>query len=1038
MNLNRETFWWSTLILLWSTLCSTECDKHPVRLCRTKTVINMAGAPDFGFGTSNCPLCWNYKITDTPTDFGKHLVNCHTLSAIDHLKHTNPETQQPTLCSKCGLCKSWHRKTEFVALKAGSKTYKHGCYSAYAKKRFKDSYRFTVFSAIVGMNFCRLIYKQMLRSNDNALAAIDTVLPHNSTFDRFEPTIDIFDVTTDSSLKQICGKGNISKFVAYFNRRGLFDAYRYLNPNSALTLEFERDPTKSISPLPSGDTGDSSKSTRRPAKKRKPQSPEKVTPSSSSSSEDSDDDSDYQPPPKKTRSGKSDRSHSRTKSMPEVDLQAFSKQLESLSSAVSNLQQHHSIAEQQISAGHSVFQEKERRALSEVRHKPESSRYNSPVRQERHVSREKAQGKGKGKGKSSDKSRGKHKSTDRSGEKYRSGDKRDEKYKSGDRNRGEKDGRSGRQHSEKSLIVRDEPAVPVSTASATLTCFVDLSKDAPVVTGSGPTAPGGNQQSLEDVVMEAVKEAQIPDVGNVEAITPNAADTMSSDRVPDILVPEVSAAEIMRLDPYTTMVADSTGTPSNRVAGGQDIDNPVVSKLDQMKRSLSEDDRRLLESCEGNDSSDDGSTSSESSSSDNTSVGAHAPSRKQSPVSSKSRSPRKPLSQTRSPVESLSRQLSPVSSKSRSPVKAKSRQPSPTKTTSQSKSLTVPSDGDSLMVGQKTPVTGQSIVQHGSSKSIKTVKQELLEQPEEPEDQDELMIQDQSTQVASAKSSQHGTPARQQSPNRSEQSHSLPRDSEQHLIVQMDTQGLEQSVPIFSSSSTSVTTTHTAPISSVSVQQPITGSTTTTTCHTESANLDSSTGSTRQTARRPSTELVTVQDVSRAIQQIYQQDQNIVETRARVRPLNLSADFTSNVPNAQVLGCNDIQRLCLISLFNSCPVSDVPDVSEMVLVHQVPDITTHRTVIIQGASYTRLTARVRGTGSIVFVDVPSHVGNPLAVFRDLPHLQPYFSNTTFRYFQEHSIGQEISIPVTTMRRPILEEDTSEHSDDDRGPPDSQK
>ena len=157
-----------------------------------------------------------------------------------------------------------------------------------------------------------------------------------------------------------------------------------------------------------------------------------------------------------------------------------------------------------------------------------------------------------------------------------------------------------------------------------------------------------------------------------------------------------------------------------------------------------------------------------------------------------------------------------------------------------------------------------------------------------------------------------------------------------------------------------------------------------------------------------------------------------LDDQSRLRVVDINDDVTSpihdetspdhrnfDVPSAESLGCTELQRQCLMALFGGQPVSAMPNVRNLVCLHSLPDTTTLHPVVFQETAFVRFTARIRDSDCLVFVDVPNRITNPLAVFRDLPFLQPYFGNTDFRNFREQRIGQCISTPVRSMCLPAV-------------------
>ena len=236
---------WTLLTLF---LCDSRIRRSNLCLC-TMAAANVNTAPTFGLPSMKCPLCWNYKVSaKRPENFGNHLASCHTLSKINSSIHSNEMTQAPTLCSGCSLSKNWHRKSEYAAPKASeTDRYKHACMTDYANDNWSKDKKFTVYCALVGVSFCRLVYQEVLQNVPHAMDVIDKHLKMGGKFDDFEPIFHVFKPgrrrEKRGKLVAVSENGDILKLVNYFGRPYLLDIYKFLYPNSPIAKRLLKYPT---------------------------------------------------------------------------------------------------------------------------------------------------------------------------------------------------------------------------------------------------------------------------------------------------------------------------------------------------------------------------------------------------------------------------------------------------------------------------------------------------------------------------------------------------------------------------------------------------------------------------------------------------------------------------------------------------------------------------------------------------------------------------------------------------------------------------
>ena len=95
----------------------------------------------------------------------------------------------------------------------------------------------------------------------------------------------------------------------------------------------------------------------------------------------------------------------------------------------------------------------------------------------------------------------------------------------------------------------------------------------------------------------------------------------------------------------------------------------------------------------------------------------------------------------------------------------------------------------------------------------------------------------------------------------------------------------------------------------------------------------------------------------------------------------------------------------------------VPSICRQVTVHAVePSCQPMRVTNSQGVECFPVSARVRASGAVVFVEAPCAVGTPAAIFRDCPELEPYFPEpvTTLPWVNTSRLVNSAHIMVTTM------------------------
>ena len=161
-----------------------------------------------------CPLCLSFPIVvGDLTKLGKHLAEAHTKIKTEDGR---------ACCSNCSITKPWNHKSDFAAEKTGQ-SYKHSCMSAYSRSDKAEDKRFSVFRCIVGVDFARVLYKQILMNFPQALAQISDFLPENDT--HVEPTITVLLPPATMSIK--IDKGNINHMAAFLRSPGLIKLYPF-------------------------------------------------------------------------------------------------------------------------------------------------------------------------------------------------------------------------------------------------------------------------------------------------------------------------------------------------------------------------------------------------------------------------------------------------------------------------------------------------------------------------------------------------------------------------------------------------------------------------------------------------------------------------------------------------------------------------------------------------------------------------------------------------------------------------------------------
>ena len=927
--------------------------------------VNVDTAPTFGLPPMKCPLCWSYRVSARkPGNFGKHLASCHTLSKIDSSVHTNEMTQAPTLCSRCSLSKNWHRKSEFAAPKASEPDkYKHACMTEYAASNWSKDMRFSVYCALVGVRFCRLVYQEVLQNVPHAMDTIDDYLKLGGKFDNFEPVVHVFKPGRHGGkrgkLLVVSENGDILKMVLYFSRRYLLDIYKFLHPDSPIARRLLQYPTlgtednPGTSPVKTSSEDDQSdppqrKSERKTTKRISNPVNDSDNGSDSKSSSDSDSDNDQSA----TR-GKSPKLTSPLPPLSQHEIETLRRQIQDLSSRLPEHAKYAEIARQHRLATKNIIRQKQVSFRRRPSHQA-SFTYRLPSSYTSgDIGKGKVGGKGKGKGKSSKRKGSK------SGLKRHYDDDAEKVVKR-------------RKVSESPKSPKSKSVSPKSELPVVRGCSVRLSDVTLSTSGQGTEiveAAADTSVVMPDVSEDVTPVPHVPQTrpspgihhvpeGSCAAEKSGKLQTfirrISTD-VPDAQIEETKPGEYLTLE--ISREGDETPSPSPKYSDISGEEDTELYDTAVIKEKPSGDDGTLFV-C--------------------------------SPVK---------IERRRDSYETPQQSESQMASQHGS-----SRHPSP-------------KEVESTMV--YGPVSSQGVIVSPSRVRSKESSKHSSKQ---------------STPGSSGRTTimkEEATPAQSVSPNQDpDQSFEILSDSKNVSInADLDTPATRET----SAQCERIRGIRPIPLMCdqwTEFEPELCDPETPKILATEKSRQDNDNG-VSNTPMPGEDKRKTVSDVPVRPNEPVASTSSDVHSNLRV----VDTDFSINVPNpqhlvqgvpsAETLGCTEFQRQYLLALFGTKPVSAIPDVSHLVCLHKLPDTTTQHPVVFQDNHYIRFTARVRDTNCLLFVDVPDHVTNPMAVFRDLPFLQPYFGNTTFVNFNEQRGARFVTTPVLSMALSTLTPGASE-------------
>ena len=115
--------------------------------------------------------------------------------------------------------------------------------------------------------------------------------------------------------------------------------------------------------------------------------------------------------------------------------------------------------------------------------------------------------------------------------------------------------------------------------------------------------------------------------------------------------------------------------------------------------------------------------------------------------------------------------------------------------------------------------------------------------------------------------------------------------------------------------------------------------------------------------------------------------------------------------------CSGAQCDALLESFRQVNLDQMPNVKEKMTIHRIRNsMHIYKVYDSKGLEFWRMPVRLRGTYEILFVELPSVISNPLAVFRDEPRFIPYFPESELEDYMIQRTHSNLELLAVTSRK----------------------